>query len=308
MLERIVEVADDNRHLSLKRGFLVVTESSKEHEEVGRVPIDDIGAVIAHAQGLTYTNNILVALAERGVPFVLCGANHQVVGMLISVDGNFQQAKRFDAQIGATKPLMKRLWADIVRAKLQQQASVLAAVNVPTAPLLALIKKVRSGDVENIEAQGARRYWNLLFGDEFRRDRDQDGINALLNYGYTVIRAATARAIVAAGLHPTIGLFHSNQGNAMRLVDDVMEPFRPIIDIKVWHLVQQGMDSVNSETKRLLVKTLYEDMDTLFGVTPVMVCIQRLSTSLAQVFIGEKEKLDFPLPNLPLNLQIKFDE
>src|SRR5690606_10653558 len=118
-------------------------------------------------------------------------------------------------------PLRKRLWASFVKAKLQQQAAVLEAVGAPTAPLAYLVRKVKSGDPDNVEAQGARRYWGLLFGESFRRDRSADGANGLLNYGYTVMRAATARAVIAAGLHPSLGLHHSNDNNAMRLVDDL---------------------------------------------------------------------------------------
>jgi hypothetical protein len=125
---------------------------------------------------------------------------------------------------------------------------------------------------------------------------------ALLNYGYTVLRAATARAIVAAGLHPSIGLHHSNDTNAMRLVDDVMEPFRPTIDLKVWQLLRNGEKEVVPETKRALVRTLYDDMQSNSGVTPLSDCIQRLATSLAHVFLGEREELELPLPGLPLNM------
>jgi CRISPR-associated protein Cas1 len=302
MLNRIVEIADDQRHLFMHRGFMVVRDTDGERKELGQIPLDDIAAVIANAHGLSYTNNLLVALAERGAPFVLCGANHNAVGMLLPIDGNYQQAKRFDAQIAASKPTAKRLWADIVRAKLQQQAAALEASGGPTVPLTALVSKVRSGDPENLEAQGARRYWSLLFGDEFRRDQNADGINAMLNYGYTVLRATTARAVVAAGLHPTIGLHHSNEGNPMRLVDDLMEPFRPVIDLKVWQLRRNGEAMVTPDTKRALVRTLYDDMQTEAGATPVLVCTQRLATSLAQVYIGEREKLDLPLPGLPLAL------
>jgi CRISPR-associated protein Cas1 len=302
MIGRIIEVADDRRHLFMHRGFMVVQETEGERKELGQVPLDDIAAVIANAHGLSYTNNLLVALAERCSPFVLCAANHNAVGMLLPIDGNFQQAKRFDAQISASLPLLKRLWAEIVRSKLQQQAAALEAAGAPFIPLSALVKKVRSGDPENYEAQGARRYWGLLFGERFRRNQQAGGLNAMLNYGYTVLRAATARAVVAAGLHPTLGLHHSNEGNAMRLVDDLMEPFRPLIDLRVWQLNQHGEGLLTPESKRALVKTLYEDMQTTAGATPVMVCIQRLATSLAQIFIGEKETLDLPLPGLPLDM------
>ena len=308
MIGRIVEVADDRRHLFLSRGFMVVQDTDGERKELGQVPLDDIAAVIANAHGLSYTNNLLVALAERCAPFVLCAANHNAVGMVIPIDGNYQQAKRYDAQIAATQPLIKRLWADIVKSKLQQQAAALEATGAPSIPLSALVRKVRSGDPDNFEAQGARRYWGLLFGEDFRRDQQGGGLNAMLNYGYTVLRAATARAVVAAGLHPTIGLHHSNEGNAMRLVDDLMEPFRPMIDLKVWQLHKQGEGLITPESKRALVRTLYDDMQTSAGATPVMVCAQKLATSLAQVFMGEKDKLDLPLPGLPLSLAASIQD
>jgi CRISPR-associated protein Cas1 len=308
MIGRIVEVADDKRHLFLSRGFMVVQDTEGERKELGQVPLDDVAAVIANAHGLSYTNNLLVALAERCAPFVLCAANHNAVGMVLPIDGNYQQAKRFDAQIAANQPLIKRLWAEIVKSKLQQQAAALEATGAPFIPLSALVRKVRTGDPDNFEAQGARRYWGLLFGEDFRRDQQGAGLNAMLNYGYTVLRAATARAVVAAGLHPTIGLHHRNEGNAMRLVDDLMEPFRPMIDLKVWQLHKQGEGQITPDSKRALVRTLYDDMQTSAGATPVMVCAQKLATSLAQVFMGEKDKLDLPLPGLPLNLAASFQD
>lgn len=307
MIGRIVEIADDRRHLFVNRGFMVVRDTEGEHKELGQVPLDDIAAVIANAHGISYTNNLLVALAERGAPFVLCGANHNAVGMLLTLDGHHVQAKRIEAQIAASLPTHKRLWAAIVKSKLEQQAAALEATGAPTAPLTALVRKVKSGDPENVEGQGARRYWSLLFGNNFRRDQDGDGINAQLNYGYTIIRSATARAVVAAGLHPSIGLHHSNDGNAMRLVDDLMEPFRPIIDLKVWQLQRAGESHITSDTKRTLVRTLYDDMQSSAGATPVMVCMQKLATSLAQVYLGERDKLELPLPGLPLALAGDFD-
>lgn len=308
MIGRIVEIADDRRHLSVSRGFMVVTDTEGDRRELGQVPLDDIAAVIANAHGLSYTNALLIALSERGAPFVLCAANHNAAGMLLPIEGNYQQARRFDAQIEAGKPLRKRLWADIVKAKLQQQAATLGAAAAPTAPLTALAAKVRSGDPENLEAQGARRYWTLLMGEDFRRDQNAGGVNGMLNYGYTVLRAATARAVVAAGLHPTLGLHHSNEGNAMRLVDDMMEPFRPVMDLKVWQLAKRGEDSITPDTKRALVHTLYEDMQTAVGATPVMACVQRLATSLSMVYLSERSKLDLPFPGLPLALAAGLDD
>lgn len=302
MIGRIIEVADDRRHLFVHRGFLVVQDTDGERKELAQVPLDDIAAVIANAHGLSYTNNLLVSLAQRGAPFVLCGTNHSPIGMLLPIEGNFEQSRRIEAQIAASLPVHKRMWAAIVRSKLEQQGAALEATGAPAMPLLALAAKVRSGDPQNLEAQGARRYWTLLFGDAFRRDQNAAGVNALLNYGYTVLRAAAARAVIAAGLHPSIGLFHSHDNNAMRLVDDLMEPFRPVMDLKVWQLKRSGESQVTPDTKRALVRTLYDDMQTDLGATPVMVCLQKLATSLALVYLGERDKLDLPMPGLPLAL------
>lgn len=309
MIGRIVEVADDKRHLFISRGFMVVRETENERKELGQIPLDDICAVIANAHGLSYTNNLLVALAERGIPFVLCAANHNPVGMLWAIDGNFQQAKRFDAQLAAKKPIQKRLWAEIIKSKILQQAAALEAAGENPVPVNVLAKKIRSGDSGNIEAQAAKRYWTSLFGKSFRRDQSGSGLNSLLNYGYTVYRAATARAVIAAGLHPTIGLHHSNESNSMRLVDDLIEPFRPNVDLLVWQLYEHGETLLTPETKRALVRSLYDDMQTPSGVTPTLVCMQKLATSLAQVFLGEKDKLDLPYPGLPLSLaaNLTFD-
>ena len=138
MVGRIVEIADDRRHLFVHRGFMVVKDTEGERKELGQVPLDDIAAVIANAHGLTYTNNLLVALAERGAPFVLCGANHNAIGMLLTLDGHHVQAKRIEAQWAAALPLHKRLWAAVVKCKLEQQAAALEAAGAPTAPLQAL--------------------------------------------------------------------------------------------------------------------------------------------------------------------------
>jgi CRISPR-associated protein Cas1 len=300
MLGRIVEVSNDKRHLSVYRGFMLVHSTGDDRQEVGRVPLDDMAALIANAHGLSYTNNLLVALAERGAPLVLCAANHNVVGMLWPLDGHHQQAHRFEAQIAASLPTRKKLWAAIVKSKLLNQAAVLQAAGAAHMPVQALAKQVRSGDPDNLEAQGARKYWSLLMGALFRRDQQADGVNALLNYGYTVLRAATARAVVASGLHPSLGLHHSHDNNAMRLVDDLMEPFRPVIDWTVWQLQNSGPCVVNADTKRALVQSLYQDLLTDAGRTPVMVAVQKLSTSLAQVLLNERQTLDLPRPGVPV--------
>ena len=295
MIGKIIEIAHNQRHLSAFRGFMLVHSTEKNNkEELRRIPLDDIAAVIGNAHGLSYTNNLLVALAERGIPFVLCGTNHNIVGILLAVDGCYNQAKRFDAQISTSVPATKKIWSQIVKAKLGWQAIVLEKAGLPSNYLKNLIKKVKSGDPTNIEAQGARKYWTLLFGSAFRRDRTAEGINTLLNYGYTILRSTTARSVVAAGLHPTIGLHHKNESNPMRLVDDLMEPFRPIVDLRVWQLHKSGKNEINPETKQEIASCMFTDLQTNLGVSPLFVCVQRCAISLAQRYLGQAKILDLP--------------
>ena len=297
MVGRVVEIATDGRHLSILRGFLVVNEQS---EEIGRVPIDDVAAVIANAHGLTYSNNVLVELSSRGIPIVLCGPNHMPAAIVWPVDAHHVQTGRMNDQVAASLPLKKRLWAQLVRAKILAQGSALAAVGAPNGGFHLLSRKVRSGDPDNVEAESARRYWPLMFGPEFRRDKDGDGINGLLNYGYAVLRAGVARSVMATGLHPSFGLMHSNGSNPMVLIDDLMEPFRPTVDREVFRLVRAGTGQVDRDAKAALARIMVIDLATSLGLSPLMVCAERLSQSLARAFAGETDSLELPLPSLPL--------
>lgn len=291
MIGRIVEIAGDGRYLSLDRGFLVVSHNG---EEVGRTPIDDVAALIGNARGLVYSNNLLVALAERGAPFVLCGANHRPAGLLWPVENHHRQAARMDAQLRASLPLRKRLWKQVVQTKISMQAAALALSGGPEPPLRRLAGKVRSGDPSNIEGQAARLYWGLLLGKEFRRDREAPGINAMLNYGYTVLRAIVARQVMAAGLHPGIPLHHANEGNAMRLVDDLMEAFRPLVDVCVHRLAGTGRHELDASVRRELAVLGTRSLHTAHGVSPVSVVVQRLAVSLAQVYESPTAQLELP--------------
>lgn len=297
MIGRVVEIAEDGRHLAKSRGFLTVSSGG---EELGRVPLDDVTAVVASAHGITYSNNLLVALAERGAPVVLCGANHRPVAFIWPTDGHHEQAGRMADQAAASKPLRKRLWAQVVSAKIESQGATLRAIGAPAGGFQLLARKVRSGDPDNVEAQAARRYWPLLFGEDFRRERSADGVNAMLNYAYTILRSGAARAIMAAGLHPSFGLGHRQRGNSFCLADDLMEPFRPVADLLVHDLVSNGATEVNRDTKGELARILVTDMSTAEGVSPVGVCLQRAAVSLTRCFAGETKSLDLPRRTLPL--------
>lgn len=297
MVGRVLEIATDGRHLAVQRGFLVVSEHG---EEVGRVPLDDIAAVLANAHGMTYTNNALVEASSRGIPIVLCGANHMPAAIVWPVDAHHVQTGRMRDQISASLPLKKRLWAQLVRGKILAQAATLAAVGAPNGGFYLLARKVRSGDPDNVEAEAARRYWPLLFGSDFRRDADAGGLNGLLNYGYAVLRAGVARAAMAAGLHPGFGLMHSNRSNPMVLIDDLMEPFRPTVDREIWRLAKDGAREVDRDTKAALARVMVVDLPTNLGMSPLMTCAERLAQSLTRAYGGEGDSLELPLPARPL--------
>jgi len=296
-MDRIVDIATDGLHLGVYRGFLTI---SKDREEVGRIALDDIGALIAHAHGLTWSHNVFIRLAENKVPVVLCAQNHAPIAVIWPLEGHYHQARRMQAQAAAPLPLKKQLWKQIVIAKVTMQARLLEALDKTTKnqshkSLTMLARRVRSGDSQNIEAEAARKYWPLLFGSDFRRDRNGDSTNSLLNYGYTILRSIVSRALCAAGLHPTLGLFHSNNYNAFALADDMMEPFRPYVDAIVHNLVKAGKTEINAETKQILASLSTFDLEGTDGVSPLFIHINRFTHSLATSFDTGQAKLAFPL-------------
>ena len=293
MVGRIVEIAERGRHVAKRRGFLTV---SSGEVEIGRVPIDDLSAVIMASDGVTISSNLIASLADRCVPLIVCDSYYRPAAFLWTADGHHEQAGRMADQASASKPLRKRLWSQIVRAKIKGQGATLRAVGMPHEAFFSLARQVRSGDPNNLEAQGARRYWPLLFGKEFRRERADGGINALLNYSYTVLRAGTARAVMAAGLHPSIGIAHRQRGNSFALADDLMEPFRPMADLLVHRLVSAGLNRVSKKVKLQLARILLMDMETSVGTSPVSQCLHRLASSMARCFEGRSTKLEIPEP------------
>jgi len=293
MLPRIVEIGSNNRHLKLYRGFMLVMQGN---QEAGRVAVNDMGALILNSHGITYSNELVVALCQKNIPIVINGSNHKPVGWLWPMEGNVIQAKRIDAQLSCPVPLKKRLWQQIVKAKIQSQASVLEALNLNAIPVSALINDVKSGDSTNMEAQAAQRYWKILFGHQFKRDRNEHGINALLNYGYTIIRSAVARAVTGAGLHPTISLAHKNKYNAFRLVDDLIEPFRSIVDHCVYlAAIEQDCIELSPPIKAQLVNLLFHPIQGRQGTTSVVNTIHEVVNSLVSVLECPNERFWLPV-------------
>ena len=299
-MERIVDIATDNLHLSADRGFLKVSCQGKVS---GQVPLDDIAAVVVHAHGVTYSNNLLVALSERNAILVACGSNHRPQAWLAPISGHHAQGARMRAQWLAGKPLQKRLWQQIVKSKILMQAAALGGFEGQGEPLRLLADSVRSGDPDNVEAQAARRYWPQMMGADFRRDQDAPGVNSMLNYGYAILRAAAARSVIASGLHPSMGIAHANRGNDLALADDVMEPYRPLVDIAVKELATHGLEAtVSPRVKRALARLMTLDLETAKGTAPVFASLQHLCISLARSFETAEAELELPAIPTPMHI------
>jgi len=289
----VVELSKNGLYVKLYRGFLLVMEG--EHE-LGRVIVDEMNCLIVSAEQATLSKPVIVRLTEHGVPVVMCGKNYHPISITLPYGHHHQMTKVLNAQVHASKPVKKRIWKQLVIRKIEQQQAVLKHCVPASKALNALSRlatKVKSGDPENIEAQAARLYWRELLGNEFRRvQASEQGVNAALNYGYTIMRAACARAVVAAGLLPALGVQHSNMNNAFCLVDDLMEIYRPLVDCIVYSL--DVTDDLNPEHKRLLVALLQADIDSLEQITTVNSSMQNLAFSLVKVYYENEPKLALP--------------
>lgn len=293
MIGRVIEVQQDGRYLSLYRGFLVI---STDKEEINRIALDEIAVLIINTYQLTYSHQLLIELNNRGIAFIACGNNHLPVAILWPVDGNYKQAAVMQAQINVSEPVSKQLWKQIIQAKIRSQQEVLDKADIKGSPLLEMSNRVTSGDTNNLEAQAARKYWTLLFGSKFIRNSQNKGTNALLNYGYAIIRSGVARAIMATGMHPTFGIFHKNRLNAMCLVDDLMEPYRPIIDWHIYKLTKIGTKELNPQIKKHLANILSEDCIFNEKLTPISVAMLHTAQSLSLCF-QDKTCKHLKLPN-----------
>lgn len=230
MLRKTVEIATPGTRLSVAHRQLVIERADQPR---ATLPIEDIGVLVVDDRRASYTQAVFVELLAAGATVMISGHDHLPAGMMLPLDAHHVQTERHRAQVDASEPARKQIWRALVAAKLSQQGCVLAHFTGAGHGLDEMARRVRSGDPDNLEAQGAQRYWPALFGKDFRRDRAAEGINAALNYGYAVVRAAAARAVVASGLIPSLGVLHKNRGNPFCLADDLFEPYRPYVDWRV---------------------------------------------------------------------------
>lgn len=295
MLGGIIEIASDQRSLAVHRGLLQIRDND---QVLGHYPIDDITAVILTGHQQRLSKNVMIRLAEVGAVIVVCGRNFHPISMLLPTHGHHRQQQRIAWQIKLSIPLKKRLWQKIIQQKIQHQAEVLSWQSnkqAITEKLQALAGRVKSGDPDNQEAYAAQLYWKAMFGADFRRQREEAGINAMLNYGYAIMRAAIARSIAAAGLISALGIYHQNQRNPFCLVDDLMEPYRPLVDDLVLQLYQSDGDKFTPQLKRQLASLLTHDLKNKDGeVSPVFQTMHQLVHSLVLSYQHKKMALIYP--------------
>ena len=293
MIRRTIEVSSGPARLSIRNRQLVI---QREGQQPITVPAEDIGLLLVDHQAVTYTHAVFTALAEAGAALVLCGGEHLPSSLMMPLAANTVQTERFAAQIAAGAPLKKQLWRQIVAAKLTLQAAVLKAASGSDGGLRAMARRVRSGDPDNLEAQAAQRYWPRLFGHTFRRGRDGEPPNNLLNYGYMALRAAVARALCAAGLLPTLGIHHRNRYNAFCLADDLMEPYRPFVDLKVFELVRYDVapPRLGRDEKAHLLGLFNHSVRIDGRKTPLLLALHTAAASLARSFAERRAQLLMP--------------
>ena len=295
-------------YLSLKNAQLVIKlpevvrndtlpESFKRNSEVTK-PIEDIGVVVLDHKQITITSGVLEALLENNCAIITCDSRSMPVGLMLPLCGNTTQNERFRDQLDASLPLVKQLWQQTIKAKIENQAAVLQECSgAETRCMKVWADDVKSGDSNNLEARAAAYYWKNLFPiKDFTRDREGIPPNNLLNYGYAVLRAIVARGLVVSGLLPTFGIHHHNRYNAYCLADDIMEPYRPYVDRLVYNMINQGVDytELTKELKAqlLIIPTL--ETNIAGKRSPLMVAVGQTTASLYKCFSGELRKIFYP--------------
>lgn len=289
----VIKLPEVEKNDTLPESFKVQTQATK--------PIEDIGVVVLDNQRITITTGAMEALLANNCAIITCDQRSMPVGLMLPLSGNTTQSERFRDQIDASLPLKKQLWQQTIQAKISNQAAVLATCRkAEVGCLKAWAKDVRSGDPDNFEGRAAAYYWRNLFGkhiDNFTRDREGVPPNNALNYGYAILRAIVARALVSSGMLPTLGIHHHNRYNAYCLADDIMEPYRPYVDEYVYQLIQKhGLPPEELpkawKAELLLIPTL----DVVIGgkKSPLMVGVSQTTASLYKCFSGEMRKVAYP--------------
>ena len=285
-------------NLRLKDKQLQVEIRVEEGLKTTLIPVEDIGIVVIDNSQIILTSGLIQALQENNVALITCDYRHMPQSLLLPIEGNSVQQERYDNQLAASEPLKKQLWQQTIIQKIKNQAGTLNNLTLKSDYLIPLHKNVKSGDTDNCEATAAVYYWQTIFRhvNGFVRHREGPPPNNFLNYGYAILRGTMARSIVAAGLLPTLGIFHRNRYNAFCLADDLMEPYRPYVDEIVYNMISEfgPMEEMQKEHKAILLKIPAIDVTIDGEKSPLMIATQRTAVSLVKCFEGEQRKLLYP--------------
>lgn len=285
-------------YLSTKNEQLVVNFPEESKKEAS-IPIEDLGYIVLEDPQITITNGLLMKLVQNKTAVITCDKQHLPCSFLQPLVGHTEQTERMRHQLNASIPLKKQLWQQTITAKVHNQAGHLLKQEKKALKLKRWAKDIKSGDTGNIEAVAAAYYFQHLFDEIDGFSRNQKGVppNNLLNYGYAILRAVTARALVSSGLLPSVGIFHSNKYNAFCLADDVMEPYRPYVDALVYDIVETGchIDELTKSIKTELLMIPAMDVIIDGKKSPLMIAMSRTTNSLYECFSGIGRKILFPV-------------
>ena len=292
MTDRIIEIADTAAHLSLDNNLLKLKLPTGQ---CTTVPISEIQCLIIANPAVTVTGALLAQLSDSGAIVVISGSNRLPTAMQLPLNGNYIQNERFRAQISASVPLNKRLWQTVIKEKIRRQGLLLKSLHGDDFGLLKLSSLVTSGDTENTEGRAAVVYWKHLFGKPFLRERENSDNNLLLNYGYAVLRAIAARACCGAGLHPTLGINHHNRYNPYCLADDIMEPYRWVVDQMVVTLNPENFQitELNRTLRQKLLEAVLCKIDTKDGTWNISDLLKHNAVQIAESFQCGELKLKY---------------
>ncbi|MEW4924688.1 type II CRISPR-associated endonuclease Cas1 [Algibacter sp. 2305UL17-15] len=284
-------------YLSTKNQQLVVTFPEADKKEA-KIPIEDLGYIVLEDPQITITNGLLMKLVENKTAVITCNKQHLPCSFLQPLIGHSEQTERIRHQLNASTPLKKNIWQQTISVKIYNQARFMDKRDIPTRKMYKWVNEVKSGDVENHESRSAVYYWQHIFGIEgFTRGQHGDPPNNLLNYGYAILRAVTARALIGSGLLPSIGVFHRNKYNAFCLADDIMEPYRPYVDALVFDIMETNfeIDELTTAIKTELLMIPAIDVVIDGKQSPLMVAMSRTSNSLYECFAGTSRKVLYPV-------------
>ena len=280
--------------LSLKDHQIVIT--FKDNKDTVTRPIEDIGFVVIENPQVSISVPLINELADNNVSVVFCDKKQMPRTMLMTLEGNATQQESYKYQMDASAPTKKNVWKQLVESKIKNQALLLNKLGKNGDALKPYYMNVKSGDTDNREGAAAREYWSQIFGEGFRRVREGEPPNNLLNYGYTILRAAVARALIGSGLYPAFGVFHRNRYNAFPLADDVMEPYRPFVDEIVYYIYYDGaLSELDKDSKGKLLRVLFSDVKMRKDNRPLENALSLTTASLLKMYKGETDKLSLPV-------------